>query len=57
MASRSREPRNQRATILDVAAATGVWRQSVTRAVNEMPGISEATRQRVQQLAAELGCT
>jgi DNA-binding LacI/PurR family transcriptional regulator len=57
MASRSRGPRLQRATILDVAAAAGVSRQTVTRAMNEMPGISPATRDRVQQLAAELGYT
>ncbi|WP_159824170.1 LacI family DNA-binding transcriptional regulator [Arthrobacter sp. 9AX] len=57
MASRSREPRIQRATILDVAAAAGVSRQTVTRAMNDMPGISSATRERVQQLAAELGYT
>ncbi|MGX1163399.1 LacI family transcriptional regulator [Arthrobacter sp. SLBN-100] len=57
MASHSRAPRIQRATILDVAAAAGVSRQTVTRAMNEMPGISPATRERVQQLAAELGYT
>jgi DNA-binding LacI/PurR family transcriptional regulator len=42
---------------LDVAAAAGVSRQTVTRAMNDMPGISPATRERVQQLAAELGYT
>ncbi|MBP1134301.1 DNA-binding LacI/PurR family transcriptional regulator [Arthrobacter sp. PvP023] len=45
------------ATILDVAAAAGVSRQTVTRAMNDMPGIKEATRQRVQKLAQELGYT
>ena len=39
----------------DVAAAAGVSRQTVTRAMNDMPGISASTRERVQQLAAELG--
>ncbi|MDV8150145.1 LacI family DNA-binding transcriptional regulator [Arthrobacter sp. B10-11] len=47
----------KRATILDVAAAAGVSRQTVTRAMNGMPGIKESTRQRVQQLAQELGYT
>ncbi|MFF1386329.1 LacI family DNA-binding transcriptional regulator [Arthrobacter sp. NPDC058288] len=45
----------KRATILDVAAAAGVSRQTVTRAMNDMPGIKESTRQRVQKLAQELG--
>nr|WP_281359120.1 LacI family DNA-binding transcriptional regulator [Pseudarthrobacter oxydans] len=40
---------------MDVAAAAGVSRQTVTRAMNDMPGISASTRERVQQLAAELG--
>jgi DNA-binding LacI/PurR family transcriptional regulator len=57
MTSRSRESRIRRATILDVAAAAGVSRQTVTRAMNDMPGISPATRERVQQIAAELGYT
>lgn len=57
MTPSSREPRIRRATILDVAAAAGVSRQTVTRAMNDMPGISPATRERVQQLAAELGYT
>jgi DNA-binding LacI/PurR family transcriptional regulator len=45
------------ATILDVAAAAGVSRQTVTRAMNAMPGIKESTRERVQELARELGYT
>lgn len=45
----------KRATILDVAAAAGVSRQTVTRAMNDMPGIRQATRERVQELARELG--
>ncbi|ADX74854.1 transcriptional regulator [Pseudarthrobacter phenanthrenivorans Sphe3] len=55
MTSSSRGPANRRATILDVAAAAGVSRQTVTRAMNDMPGISATTRERVQNLAAELG--
>jgi len=45
------------ATILDVAAAAGVSRQTVTRAMNGMPGIKDSTRERVQELARELGYT
>jgi DNA-binding LacI/PurR family transcriptional regulator len=44
-----------RATILDVAAAAGVSRQTVTRAMNGMPGISAATRDRVVAAAESLG--
>ncbi len=42
------------ATINDVAAAAGVSRQTVTRAVNDMPGISVETRDRVLAAAREL---
>lgn len=57
MTSTSRIPRTKRATILDVAAAAGVSRQTVTRAMNDMPGIRPETRERVQELARELGYT
>lgn len=43
-----------RATIIDVAAAAGVSRQTVTRAVNGMSGISAATKQRVLEAAERL---
>lgn len=49
--------RGKRATIVDVAAAAGVSRQTVTRAMNDMTGISRETRERVQKLAAEMGYT
>ena len=55
MTPTSSGPNVHRATILDVAAAAGVSRQTVTRAMNDMPGISASTRERVQRLAAELG--
>ncbi|SDO87657.1 DNA-binding transcriptional regulator, LacI/PurR family [Nakamurella panacisegetis] len=42
------------ATINDVAAAAGVSRQTVTRAVNNMPGINAATRERVLAAARDL---
>ncbi|MEE2524711.1 LacI family DNA-binding transcriptional regulator [Pseudarthrobacter sp. J75] len=57
MTSSSRASAHKRATILDVAAAAGVSRQTVTRAMNDMPGISQATRERVQKLAREIGYT
>lgn len=44
----------RRATIIDVAQRAGVSRQTVTRAVNDMPGISAATRERVLEAAREL---
>ncbi|SEG75726.1 transcriptional regulator, LacI family [Actinacidiphila yanglinensis] len=44
----------RRATILDVAAAAGVSRQTVTRAMNDMPEISQATRERVLAAATAL---
>ena len=43
-----------RATIIDVAAAAGVSRQTVTRAMNGMSGISAATKQRVLAEAERL---
>ncbi|MBT2555343.1 LacI family DNA-binding transcriptional regulator [Arthrobacter sp. ISL-5] len=48
---------SKRATILDVAAAAGVSRQTVTRAMNAMPGIRPETRARVQEAARQLGYT
>ncbi|WP_324012440.1 LacI family DNA-binding transcriptional regulator [Microbacterium sp. JZ37] len=44
----------RRATILDVAAAAGVSRQTVTRAMNDMSGISAETKRRVMEAAREL---
>src|SRR5699024_3608814 len=44
----------RRATIIDVAKRAGVSRQTVTRAVNDMPGISPATRERVLAAAREM---
>ena len=43
-----------RATIHDVASAAGVSRQTVTRAMNGMPGISEETKRRVLDAADQL---
>lgn len=44
-----------RATILDVAKAAGVSRQTVTRAMNDLPGISAETRDRVLAAGERLG--
>ena len=41
----------RRATIIDVAARAGVSRQTVSRAMNDLPGISAATRDRVLEAA------
>lgn len=46
--------RPRRATIIDVAAAAGVSRQTVSRAVNDLPGISAETREKVLAAAEEL---
>jgi LacI family transcriptional regulator len=42
------------ATIVDVARVAGVSRQTVTRALNGLPDVSEATKQRVVAAAREL---
>jgi LacI family transcriptional regulator len=51
----TQKPSTRRATILDVAAAAGVSRQTVTRAMNDQSGISTETRDRVMRVVAELG--
>ena len=45
----------KRVTIDDVATAVGVSRQTVSRAINNLTGISEDTREKVLQAARELG--
>lgn len=46
---------SQRVTILDVAAQANVSRQTVTRAINDMPGITADTKERVLAAARNLG--
>jgi len=45
----------RRVTIEDIAREAGVSRQTVTRAMNDMPRISEATRARVLGVSERLG--
>lgn len=45
----------RRVTIVDVAERAGVAISSVSSALNNRPGVSEQTRRRIQQAAAELG--
>ena len=45
----------KRAGIVDVAKLAGVSRQTVTRAINDMPGISAVTKSRVLDAARTLG--
>lgn len=46
---------DRRVTILDVAEHAGVSRQTVTRAMNDMPGINARTKERVLGAARRLG--
>jgi LacI family transcriptional regulator len=45
----------KKVTIDDVAAAAGVSRQTVSRAINNLDGISDTTRQQVLSVAKKLG--
>lgn len=46
--------KGRRSGIIDVALRAGVSRQTVTRAMNDMPGISARTKERVLEAAREL---
>ncbi|NYI04741.1 LacI family DNA-binding transcriptional regulator [Allostreptomyces psammosilenae] len=46
---------SRRVTIIDVGRAAGVSRQTVSRALNDMPEIDPDTKRRVLQAAKELG--
>ena len=49
------EPRRDRVTIRDIAERAGVSKGAVSYALNGQPGVSEATRERIVSIAAELG--
>lgn len=46
--------RGQRVTIADIARRAGVTFAAVSLAVNGRPGVSDATRERIMQIAREL---
>lgn len=46
---------SQRVTIVDVAARAGVAISSVSSALNDRPGVSDSTRERILSAAKELG--
>ncbi len=49
--------RSASTTIADIAAQAGVSKMTVSKVINNRPGISEATRQRVLHLVEQLGYT
>ncbi len=50
----NRSPARARATIVDVAREAGVALSSASAALNDRPGVSEVTRARVKEVAAQL---
>lgn len=50
-----RSDRSKRVTIKDVAQAAGVSTQTVSRVMNKFSYVSEETRQRVEEVVAQLG--
>ncbi|MEV6284794.1 LacI family DNA-binding transcriptional regulator [Kribbella sp. NPDC051770] len=50
-----REAGNVKPTLDDIARAAGVSRATVSRVVNDVPGVTGAVRQRVRDVIAELG--
>lgn len=46
---------NTRIRLIDVAAAAGVSKQTISRVVNRAPDVSEATRAHVEEVIARLG--
>jgi DNA-binding LacI/PurR family transcriptional regulator len=49
------EPPRPRPTITDVARRAGVSVASVSYAVNELPGVADATRERILEISEEMG--
>lgn len=54
-ASRVRGGRPHTLSMADVAAVAGVSQQTVSRVINNLPNVSEKTRERVNKAVAELG--
>ncbi|AEW98904.1 LacI family DNA-binding transcriptional regulator [Streptantibioticus cattleyicolor] len=50
-----RRARARRATMKDIARRAGVSESAVSFALNDRPGVSEATRERVRRVAEQLG--
>ena len=49
------ETRASRVTIRDIAARAGVSKGAVSYALNDRPGVSDSTRERIRTIAAEHG--
>ena len=50
-----RKTANKRPSMFEVAKLAGVSHQTVSRAINHSPDVSDATRERVQKAIDELG--
>src|SRR3954453_3243717 len=55
MSSSSPDPQRRRPTIADVARRAGVSAAAVSFAVNDRPGVSAGTRERILTAARDLG--
>jgi DNA-binding LacI/PurR family transcriptional regulator len=53
--SQQKSPATRRPTIADIAKIVGVSKVSVSNALNGQPGVSEATRARIAEVAEEIG--
>ncbi|MFJ9777327.1 LacI family DNA-binding transcriptional regulator [Kitasatospora sp. NPDC101157] len=53
--SQQKNPAARRPTITDIAKIVGVSKVSVSNALNGRPGVSEATRARIEAVAEEIG--
>lgn len=53
--NREQPPNRKRPTVADVARAAGVSMMTVSRAVNNKPGLSDELRQKILALASEMG--
>ncbi|PRX91750.1 LacI family DNA-binding transcriptional regulator [Allonocardiopsis opalescens] len=51
----ARDQRSKRPTITDIARRAGVSKGTVSYALNDQPGVAAATRNRIREIALELG--